>query len=234
VDHDLEVFPDPAAVTARAAGYVAGLARAAVAAGSRFSFAVSGGQTPWAMFRAPAAEDMPWASAELFQLDERVAPAGDADRNLTHLRESLGAAAATGAPDAGGGRRPCRRGARLRGGASRRIRPGAPEPRPGWHIAFLVPGDRVLDETSALVAVTLPGQGHRRMTLTYRALARAVRILWLVSGAGKQEPLAGLLSGGRCIPVGRVQAGHLLVLADAQAAERVRGAAPAYRDGDRA
>jgi 6-phosphogluconolactonase len=101
------------------------------------------------------------------------------------------------------------------------------------HSAFLVPGDRMLDETSALVAVTLPGQGHRRMTLTYRALARAARMLWLVSGAGKQEPLAGLLSGGRCIPAGRVQAGHLLVLADAQAAERVRGAAPAYWDGDR-
>src|ERR1700724_4104415 len=62
VDHDLEVFPDPAGVAARAAGYVAGLARAAVAAGSRFSFAVSGGQTPWAMFRALAAEDMPWTS----------------------------------------------------------------------------------------------------------------------------------------------------------------------------
>ena len=70
MDHDLEVFPDPAGVAARAAGYVAGLARAAVAAGSRFSFAVSGGQTPWAMFRALAAEDMPWTSAELFQVDE--------------------------------------------------------------------------------------------------------------------------------------------------------------------
>jgi 6-phosphogluconolactonase len=63
VDHDLEVFPDPAAVAARAADYVAGLARAAVAGGGRFTFAVSGGQTPWAMFRALAAEDMPWASA---------------------------------------------------------------------------------------------------------------------------------------------------------------------------
>ena len=83
MDHDLEVFPDPAAVAARAADYVAGLARTAVAAGSRFSFAVSGGQTPWAMFRALAAADMPWASAELFQVDEGVAPAGDPDRNLT-------------------------------------------------------------------------------------------------------------------------------------------------------
>jgi 6-phosphogluconolactonase len=103
---------------------------------------------------------------------------------------------------------------------------------PDGHTSSLVPGDPVLDETSALVAVTLPDQGHRRMTLTYRALARAARILWLVSGADKQEPLARLLSGDRSIPAGRVQAGHSLVLADAQAAERVRGAAAAHRDGD--
>lgn len=103
---------------------------------------------------------------------------------------------------------------------------------PGGHSASLGPGDPVLDETSALVAVTLPGRGHRRMTLTYPALARAARILWLVSGADKQEPLARLLSGDRSIPAGRVQAGHSLVLADAQAAERVRGAAPAHRNGD--
>jgi 6-phosphogluconolactonase/glucosamine-6-phosphate isomerase/deaminase len=138
VDHDLEVFPDPAAVAARAAGYVAGLARAAVAAGSRFSFTVSGGQTTWTIFRALAAEDMPWASAELFQLDERVAPAGDADRNLTHLRESLGAAAATVHPMPA--EEDLAAAARLRGGASRRVRPGAPGPRPGW--PQRVPGAR--------------------------------------------------------------------------------------------
>ncbi len=233
MDHDLEVFPDPAAVAARAAGHVAGLARAAVAAGSRFNFAVSGGQTPWAMFRALAAEDMPWASAELFQVDERVAPAGDPDRNLTHLRESLGAAAATVHP------MPVEEedlAAAARGYAAALparfdlVHLGL---GPDGHTASLVPGDPVLDETSALVAVTLPYQGHRRMTLTYPALARAARVLWLVTGADKQEPLVRLLSGDRSIPAGRVRAGHSLVLADAQAAERVRGAAPAHRDGGR-
>src|SRR5260221_6479988 len=74
VDHDLEVFPDPAAVAARTAGYVADMASAAVAAGSRFSLAVSGGQTRFAMFGALAAADIPWPSTELVQVDERVAP----------------------------------------------------------------------------------------------------------------------------------------------------------------
>ena len=234
MDHDLEVLPDPAAVAARAADYVAGLAQAAAAAGGQFSFAVSGGQTPWAMFRALAAEDMPWTSAELFQVDERVAPAGDPDRNLTHLRESLGGAAATVHPmpveddDLA---------------AAARAYAAALPARfdlvhlglgPDGHTASLVPGDPVLDETSALVAVTRPYQGHQRMTLTYPALTRAARILWLVTGADKQEPLARLLSGDRSIPAGRVQAGHSLVLADAQAAERVPAAAPAHRNGGQA
>jgi 6-phosphogluconolactonase len=234
VDHDLEVLPDPAAVAARAASYVVGLARAAVAADNRFSFAVSGGQTPWAMFRALAAEDMPWTSAELFQVDERVAPAGDRDRNLTHLRESLGGAAATVHP------MPVEE--EDLAAAARAYAAALPATfdlvhlglGPDGHTASLVPGDPVLDETSALVAVTRPYQEHRRMTLTYPALARAERVLWLVTGADKQEPLARLLSGDRSIPAGRVQAGHSLVLADAQAATRVPGGAPAHRNGDQA
>ena len=41
------------------------------------------------MLRLLAGEDVPWAAVHLFQVDERVAPAGDPDRNLTHLQQSL-------------------------------------------------------------------------------------------------------------------------------------------------
>ena len=51
--------------------------------------AVSGGHTPWVMLSALVDEDVPWEHVHLLQVDERVAPAGDPDRNLTHLRESL-------------------------------------------------------------------------------------------------------------------------------------------------
>ena len=76
-------------VAARAAQIIASDARAAVAARGRFVMAVSGGRTPWQMLRDLANEEMPWANVHVVQVDERIAPAGDKDRNLTHLRESL-------------------------------------------------------------------------------------------------------------------------------------------------
>src|SRR5215510_13723362 len=85
----IEVLADADAVARAAAALVAAEARQAVAARGRFVVAVSGGHTPWAMLRALAGEDVPWAGVHVVQVDERVAPAGDPDRNLTHLRESL-------------------------------------------------------------------------------------------------------------------------------------------------
>src|SRR6516164_9571102 len=85
----IEVLKDADAVASRAAGIIAEQARAAVGARGRFFMAVSGGHTPWVMLRELASEDMPWAGVHVYQIDERIAPAGDPDRNLTHLRESL-------------------------------------------------------------------------------------------------------------------------------------------------
>src|SRR5579863_5607864 len=85
----VEVLKTADAVANRAAQAIADLAREAIEARGRFLFAVSGGQTPWVMLRALAAEKIPWPAVRVFQVDERVAPAGHADRNLTHLKESL-------------------------------------------------------------------------------------------------------------------------------------------------
>src|SRR5687767_2207588 len=92
--HEIEILPDPAAVARRGAAVVAAAARRAIAARGRFTFAVSGGTTPWAMFGYLASEEMPWSSTAIYQVDERVAPEGDTDRNLTHLVQSLGDAPA--------------------------------------------------------------------------------------------------------------------------------------------
>ena len=85
----IEVYPDDDVVARKAAAVIAGDVRAAVAARGRFIMAVSGGHTPWLMMRALADEALPWEHVHVVQVDERVAPAGDPDRNLTHLRASL-------------------------------------------------------------------------------------------------------------------------------------------------
>src|SRR6187455_3659664 len=86
----IEIFPDANAVAQRAAEFVAERARRAVAARGRFVIAVSGGTTPWQMLRALAGEpDVPWHGIQFIQVDERVAPDGHEDRNLTHLQECV-------------------------------------------------------------------------------------------------------------------------------------------------
>jgi 6-phosphogluconolactonase len=224
----IDVFPDALAAARAAAGRIAALAREAAAARGRFVVAVSGGRSPWQMLEALAAEEVPWAAMHLFQVDERVAPAGDPDRNATHIEASLLARAplprehvhlmAVEAPDL--------HEAAARYAATLLAVAGSPGIidlvhlglGPDGHTASLVPGDPVLDVADADVALTGPYQGHRRMTLTYPALNRARRILWLVTGGDKPWALARLQAGDRAIPGGRVRADTAEVFADADAA----------------
>src|SRR5215470_9304078 len=85
----IEVFPDADTVASQAAKLIAKEAKDAVAACGKFVMAVSGGKTPWIMLRGLGQEDVPWGAVHVVQVDERIAPPGDPDRNLTHLRESL-------------------------------------------------------------------------------------------------------------------------------------------------
>lgn len=227
----IEALADADAVARAGAVLTAEEARAAVAARGRFLLALSGGHTPWRMLRALAAERVPWPGVHVIQVDERVAPDGDPDRNLTHLRESLLAhaplrpeqihAMPVGSPDL--------EAAGLRYAQTLSDIAGAPIVLdlahlglgPDGHTASLVPGDPVLDVTGADVGVTGPYQGRRRMTLTYPALNRARRIVWLVTGRDKAEMLARLWAGDQSIPAGRVRRDQALVLADGDAAAQV-------------
>ena len=209
---------DDARLAEEAAGFVAARAAAAVAEHGRFSLAVSGGKSPWAMFATLAGMAMPWRATQLFQVDERVAPDGDPDRNLTHLRRSLDAVDPTVVPmpvEADDLDTAADRYARALPARFDLVHLGL---GPDGHTASLVPGDPVLEVTDRLVAVTEPYEGHRRMTLTYPALARSAEILWLVTGADKRDALAKLMAGDRSVPAGRVEAAHATVLADTDAA----------------
>lgn len=227
----VEVLKDADSVARAAAAIIADDARAAIASRGRFTLAVSGGQTPWIMLRALADENVPWANVHIFQIDERVAPAGDPDRNLTHLQESLlqhapirpdqihampveaadlQAAAAQYAVSLGeiAGTPPVLDLAHLGLG-------------PDGHTASLVPGDPVLDVADKEVAVTGVYQGRRRMTLTYPTINRSRRILWVVTGSEKVEMLRRLREADVSIPAGRVSRDRALLLADRAAVEQL-------------
>ena len=227
---NIQVFTDADAVARAAAKAIAAEARAAVVARGRFIMAVSGGKTPWQMLRDLAEEEVPWADVHMFQVDERIAPAGDPDRNLTHLRESLLshaplrpeqiyampveeqdlAAAAKSYADTLqqiAGSPPMLDLAHLGLG-------------PDGHTASLIPNDAVLDVTDADVALTGIYQKRRRMTLTYPLLNRSRRVLWVVTGAEKVEMLVRLRDGDVSIPAGRIRSENALVLADLAAAPK--------------
>ena len=228
---NIEVYPDDNVVARKAAGIIADAARAAVAARGRVVVAVSGGHTPWLMLRALAADELPWQQVHIAQVDERVAPAADPDRNLAHLRASLLDHAPL-PPDhihampveaADLDRAAAQYALTLRDVA------GSPPVfdlvhlglGPDGHTASLVPGDPVLDITDADVAVTGAYHGRRRMTLTFPIINRSRLVLWLVTGSEKAATLVRLRDGDRSIPASRVRQDRSLVLADRAAAQRL-------------
>jgi 6-phosphogluconolactonase len=200
---------------------IAAAARAAAAESGAFTLALSGGSGPLPMYDALGAEDLPWRSARVLQVDERIAPEGHADRNLTALMRRLPPAAAE----------------RLE---PMRVEDPDPEAAavayaghlpealdvvhlglgPDGHTASLVPGDPVLEVTDRRVALTAGEyEGRRRMTLTYPCLAAARTVIWLVTGADKRDALERLLAGDPTIPAGRVDAPEAVIVADAAASE---------------
>jgi len=224
---EIEILDNSDMVAQKAASIIACEAHKAIALRGRFIIAVSGGRTPWKMLRALADEDVPWEGMHILQVDERLAPEGHPDRNMTHLRESLQvhtpllperihamqveekdpeAAAASYALT---------------------IREIAGSPiiidlihlglGPDGHTASLIPGDPVLDVLDRDVATTQVFQGRRRLTLTFPIINRARKILWLITGSEKSEMLKRLLENDLSIPAGRISQAQAMVLADKEA-----------------
>lgn len=224
----LHVLQTPQDAAIAAARFVAAQAQPAVAARGQFLLAISGGRTPWLMLDALAGLELPWQRVHLFQVDERVAPAGSDERNLTHIRAhlldrvplpaaqvhampveaaDLDAAAHAYAAEltALAGEPPVLDLVHLGLGAD-------------GHTASLVPGDAALDLSDRDVAVTAEYQGRRRLTLTFPTINRSRRRLWLVTGADKAPLLARLAEADPSIPAGRVASTNTVIVADNAAA----------------
>ena len=192
----------------------------------RCSMAVSGGHSPWPMLESLARRsDLPWDRVSIFQVDERIAPEGDPDRNLTQLdahvldvRPSLRASTYPMPVNESD----------LEEAADRYAHQlmqicGAPIELDiihlglgsDGHTASLVPGDPVLEVHDRDVAITSgPYQGRRRMTLTYPVINRARHIMWQVVGDDKKLALKRMMAGDDSIPGGLVSGIQAIVFAD--------------------
>lgn len=214
-------------VAKESACWIAALARRTVAERGKFIMALSGGRTPWQMLKVLAHEDVPWENVHIVQVDERVAPEGHPDRNLTHLRESL----LTRTPM-------CEKHiyampveAKDLEEAAKRYAlqlcaiAGTPPVldlvhlglAPDGHTASLLPDDPAMHVSDADVAVTGLYHGRQRMTLTFPIINRARNILWVVTGADKATMMQCLEIADDSIPAGRINRQNALVFADRDA-----------------
>jgi 6-phosphogluconolactonase len=231
----IQVLIDAEAVAKAGAAVLAETARSAVATRGNCTLALSGGRTPWVMLRALQDQDLPWQDVRVLQVDERVAPADSADRNLKHLRDSL----LRGAPLPPDNLYPMPveqtdlAAAAVSYARTLETLAGTPPVLdlvhlglgPDGHTASLVPNDPVLEVMDAWVGITEAYQQHRRMTLTYPVLNRARVILFVVTGEDKADALSRLAEHDQSIPAGRIENANVTVLADRAAAARLDAAA---------
>ncbi len=218
----LQMLPDAEAVAIRAVDVIVTEAKEAIGRNGVFTLAVSGGRTPRRMLELLAERpDLDWSAVHLFQVDERVAPDGDPDRNATMLADALlGRVAPAGvhrmpvvADDLHAAAAEYAGSLALATGVSGQLDLVQLGLGADGHTASLLPDDPVLDVTDA-VGVTEPYQGRRRMTITYPVIAKARTVLWVITGAEKQPALAQLLASDATIPAGRVGLDRSTVLAD--------------------
>jgi 6-phosphogluconolactonase len=228
----LEVQADAAAAAGRAAELIAAQLREGLATRGRATLAVSGGRTPERMLELLARTELPWDRVDVFQVDERVAPAGDPDRNALQLRRAFAAQLAAGperlhfmpveAPDL------------IAGAAAyaRALAAAAGDPPTldvvhlglgaDAHVASLFPGSALLEETRSAVAVTPEAHaGRRRMTLTLPVLGRARLVLLLVTGADKRWALARLTANDSGLVASRLRPARAVIVADLEAAPSI-------------
>lgn len=220
--HTIEVV-ETDRIPSRAADVFAVAVRAAVELRGTCVLALSGGSTPAAVFAELATRDLPWDRVVITQVDERIAPEGDPDRNLTGQRAAFEGLPVRWLPLAVEGQIRAQLAETLED-----LKEVAGDPPiidvvhlglgSDGHTASLLPGDPVLDMLDQSIAITNEYQGRRRMTFTRPMLDSSRLIVWLVVGADKADALAALAAGDTSIPASLLSPANSLILADPAAA----------------
>lgn len=224
---EIRTFQSSNALAKEAAVYIADRVRENITKKGFFTLAISGGRTPWEMIKELATEDLPWEKIFLFQVDERIAPDGHADRNLTQLFKSIQGTPLVNrlnifpmhvvAEDLNAA---CVEYAEIikritETGKFDLVHLGIGT---DGHTASLIPSDEVLEVHDKGVALTKnPYQGRQRMTLTYPLINQAEKILWVVSGEEKAAMLNRLIQKDPTIPAGKIEQHNAILLTEESA-----------------
>ena len=203
----------------------------------RVSMALSGGETPKALYEhlaaAPCRERFDWQRVHWFWGDERCVPHDDAASNFRMVREAMLDKAPVPAgnvhvfPVAGP---PAEMAAAYETELKSFYAATALDPaRPLFdvvllglgtdgHTASLFPGSPALDERTRWAAPATAPNGQPRLTLTYPALESCRHAVFLVAGEGKRTMLARLQNGDQSLPAARIKpVGKRWLFADAPA-----------------
>jgi 6-phosphogluconolactonase len=243
------VYPNPTEVARAAARLFVDYAWQAIAKDGQFFVALSGGSTPQALFGLLASEafrgQVDWAKVQVFWGDERAVPPTHHNSNYGMARREL--LVRVPIPEGNVHRMEAEkpnigRAAHEYEEVLRRYLALDDQGFPRFHLIFLgmgpdghtaslFPGTRVTQQTSRWVSTPMVAKlNARRMTLTLPVLNAAHRVLFLVVGAEKAEPLRIVLEGiaDPPLPAQMVQPreGLRLFLVDEAAAVLLKPSAP--------
>jgi 6-phosphogluconolactonase len=245
----IEILADADALALRAADLFALAAQESAAARPRFCVALSGGETPRALYgllaRQQFQQKIPWRRTHLYWGDERCVPPDDPASNYGMAREAFIKHVPIAPENVHR-----MRGEELPEDAAREydgeLRRLAAQTRPrvevpvfdlvllglgsDGHTASLFPHSEALTVEDSFVVPSVAPDGSPRLTVTAPVINAARRVWFLVSGAGKAGIVAEVIEGLRvptAVPAQGVAPAHgslTWFLDEAAAAEHRRDA----------
>lgn len=212
----IEILKDSDAVALRAADLLALAAQEASAARGRFAIALSGGETPRAMYRLLArqqfSQKIPWRRVQVYWGDERCVPPDDAESNYAKARDAFIKHVPIAETNVH----------RMRGEDAPEdaakaydavLRTLAAQERPrsevpvldlvllglgtDGHTASLFPHSDALGEEERFCVATQKPDGTSRLTITAPVINAARRVWFVVTGAKKAGMVAEVIEGLR-------------------------------------